>query len=102
MSMRVMVLERFLYGARPVYERLQEGGRRLPAGVTFIDSWIDEELGRCWQLMEIDDREALHAWMAAWADLVAFEVVPVLSSREAEQRAFGRNDAPSRQAERRA
>ena len=98
--MRVMVVERFLFGARPVYERLREGGRRLPAGVTFIDSWIDAELGRCWQVMEIDDRAALDAWMAAWSDLVAFEVVPVLSSREAEREALAREDAPSRQGER--
>jgi Protein of unknown function (DUF3303) len=95
----MMVVERFLRGARPVYERLQEGGRGLPQGVVYIDSWVDQDLGRCWQLMEVDDSEALRTWMAAWGDLVSFEVVPVVTSREAKQRALGREAAPSQQAE---
>ena len=39
-----------------------------------------------WQVMECDDRALLDRWIAAWADLVDFEVVPVVSSAEAAAR----------------
>jgi len=84
-----MVIERYLQGPGPVYERVREGGRRLPPGVTFVDSWVDIALDRCWQVMDADGEEALREWMDAWRDLVAFEVVPVVSSQEAARRAPG-------------
>ena len=87
--MRFMVIETYLHGARPVYERLQEGGRRIPDGVAFVESWVDEDLGRCWQLMDAERREDLDAWIEAWSDLVAFEVVPVVSSDEARRATVG-------------
>jgi len=36
--------------------------------------------------METDDRSLLEDWMAHWADLVEFEVHPVITSQEAAQR----------------
>lgn len=84
--MRYMVIEHFKLGARPVYERLRDGGRRVPDGLVFIDSWVDENLGRCWQLMDAEGREQLDDWMEAWSDLVDFEVVVVLTSAEADRR----------------
>ena len=83
-----MVIETFLHGPGPVYERVRAGGRRIPEGVVFVDSWVDAALGRCWQLMDAADVEALQEWTAAWCDLVAFEIVPVVSSGEAAQRAL--------------
>jgi hypothetical protein len=38
--------------------------------------------------MECDDRSQLDVWMSAWSDIVAFEVVPVISSPDAARR-FG-------------
>jgi hypothetical protein len=32
--------------------------------------------------MDATDRETLDSWIAQWSDLVDFEVVPVLTSRE--------------------
>jgi hypothetical protein len=61
----------------------------LPEGLEYLDSWLSEELGRCWQLMETDDRALLDEWIAHWDDLVAFEVVPVIASGEAAARAAG-------------
>jgi hypothetical protein len=83
-----MVVETFLHGARPVYERAAERGRMLPPGLVYVDSWIDERLGRCFQLMETDDPALFDAWTAAWSDLASFEVVPVLGSAEAAARAL--------------
>jgi uncharacterized protein DUF3303 len=84
-----MVIETFVQGARPVYERAAEKGRMLPTGVLYLDSWIDESLQRCFQLMETDDPNALDEWMGEWSDLVRFEIVPLISSSEAAARALG-------------
>ncbi len=59
----------------------------LPDGLVYVDSWIDESLERCFQLMETDDPSLLEDWTAAWSDLARFEVVPVINSAEAAKRA---------------
>lgn len=82
--MRYMVIETFVQGPRPVYARAAERGRMLPAGLLYVDSWIDEgSLDRCFQLMETDDPGLFDAWTAEWSDLVEFEIFPVISSAEA-------------------
>ena len=83
-----MVIERFVHGARPVYERAAERGRMLPEGLVYVDSWIDESLERCFQLMEADDPALFDEWIANWNDLGEFEVVPVIGSAEASARAL--------------
>lgn len=87
--MRYMVIEQFVQGARPVYERAAEQGRMLPPGLVYLDSWIEEDLERCFQLMETDDPSLLEEWIARWSDLARFEVVPVIGSAEAAERALG-------------
>ena len=85
-----MVIETFAGGARPVYERAAESGRMLPPGLAYVDSWVDESLRRCFQLMETDDPSLLDAWTERWRDLVEFEVVPVIDGAEAAARALAR------------
>ena len=87
--MKYMVVEEFVQGARPVYERAAEQGRMLPPGLEYVDSWIDESLERCFQLMETDDPALIDKWISKWSDLARFEVVPVLGSDEARRRALG-------------
>ncbi|MGZ4430269.1 MAG: DUF3303 domain-containing protein [Gaiellales bacterium] len=84
-----MVIERFTRGPRPVYERAAERGRMLPPGLEYLDSWIDERLDRCFQLMQTDDPSLFASWTSAWSDLGEFEIVPVISSNEAAARALG-------------
>jgi len=84
-----MVIERFVHGAKPVYERAAKKGRMLPGGLVYLDSWIDESLERCFQLMETDDPALFDEWIANWSDIGEFEVVPVLDSTEAARRALG-------------
>ncbi len=69
----------------------------LPDGLVYLDSWVDERLHRCFQLMETDDPQLLEDWMARWSDLAEFEVVPVITSAEAADRVLGqrRTDAPA-------
>ena len=88
--MRYMVIERFRRGAAPVYERAAENGRMLPDGLSCVDSWVDEGLQRCFQLMEADDAGLFDRWTARWDDLVEFEIVPVIDSREAAAHSFRR------------
>jgi len=88
-----MVIENFVQGARPVYERAAAKGRMLPPGLLYLDSWIDEPLQRCFQLMETDDPSLLDRWMAEWSYLVRFETIPLVSSTEAAARALSSDPA---------
>ena len=84
MSSAYLVIERFKNGdAVPVYRRFRDRGRLAPAGLIYVASWVDEQLERCYQVMETDDRALLDAWIANWDDLVDFEVYPVLTSAQA-------------------
>ena len=88
--MLYMVIETYTHGAQLVYERAAERGRMLPAGLEYLDSWVDERrLDRCFQLMETEEASLFDEWIAAWADLVEFEVVPVIGSAAAAARAAG-------------
>lgn len=92
--MQFLVIERFRGGdPRPVYARLAARGRQLPAGVAVLGSWVTEDGGSCYQVMEAAGRQALDAWIAAWADLVDFEVLTVVPGGEA-ARLYGPTDSP--------
>jgi hypothetical protein len=81
--MLFMVVEKFRnQDALPIYRRVRDRGRQIPEGVEFVDSWVSADLGRCFQLMRCDDVALLQRWIAGWADLVEFEVVPVTSGKE--------------------
>ncbi|MCH8155672.1 MAG: DUF3303 family protein, partial [Proteobacteria bacterium] len=46
-------------------------------GMTFVESWVEANCDRCFQIMECDDVRLLQVWAAHWRDLVEFEFVPV-------------------------
>ena len=80
--MLFMVIERFRdRNPAPIYARLQEQGRALPDGLRYIDSWIEANFDRCFQLMECDDVVLFQQWILQWRDLAEFEIVPVSSSK---------------------
>jgi hypothetical protein len=81
MTQQYMVIEHFRGGnPAPVYARFRGQGRLAPAGLTYISSWVTDDLTTCYQVMECADRALLDEWMRAWTDLVDFDVVPVISS----------------------
>jgi len=47
---------------------------------------VDEELERCFQLMETADRKFLDERIANGNDLIEIEVYPVISSKEAAEK----------------
>ncbi len=85
--MLYMIIEHFRDGdAAPVYERFRSRGRLAPDGLHYVSSWVSSDLTRCYQVMECENTSLLETWMAAWSDLVAFEVHPVVTSAEAAAR----------------
>jgi len=88
--MLYLVIEHFRDGdPAPVYHRFRDQGRLAPDGLRYVASWVTTDLARCYQVMECDDRALLDAWIARWADLVTFEVVPVVTSAEAARAVLG-------------
>jgi hypothetical protein len=81
--MLFMVIEQFKNrDAKTIYSRLAEWGRQMPEGLKYIDSWVEPNFDRCFQLMETDDLRQFQQWIAAWSDLVEFEIVPVVPSKD--------------------
>src|SRR3954447_1865745 len=84
--MLFMIVETFRGGdAVPVYRRFRDSGRLAPDGLQYVSSWVSANHERCYQLMDTDDVALIDAWIANWEDLVEFEVVPVVTSAEAQK-----------------
>jgi hypothetical protein len=82
-----MVIEHFKNGdPAPVYRRVRQQGRLMPDGLTYVVSWVEPTLDRCYQVMEAGNRALLDEWMGNWSDLVDFEVREVITSAEAAAR----------------
>jgi hypothetical protein len=82
--MLFMVIERFpKHDMLPVYQRLRESGRVLPEGLRYVDSWVEPNFSRCFQLMECEDPALLQRWALEWRDYdVTFEFLPVVTSAD--------------------
>jgi hypothetical protein len=50
----------------PIYRRLPDSGRMLPEGLTYLDSWVEPNFDRCFQLMECDDLRLIQQWVLNW------------------------------------
>jgi len=81
--MLYMVIERFRNAdAGPIGERFVKQGRMMPEGLIYHASWIDSSGACCFQVMESPSIDLLHQWISKWDDLMEFEIVPVLTSRD--------------------
>ena len=81
--MLFMVVETFRnQDAKSAYRRFRDKGRLMPEGLTFVGSWTAADLSRCFLIMECEDITRLQQWVAAWSDLVEFEIVPVVAGNE--------------------
>jgi hypothetical protein len=79
-----MVIERFKNrDAKAVYRRFREKGRMAPGGLDYVESWVEINFDRCFQLMECTEGRLLEEWAAHWRDLVDLEFAPVRRSKEA-------------------
>ena len=80
-----MVVEHFKDEVE-IYRRFQAKGRMMPDGLVYVSSWIDTEFKKCFQLMEADDIKLFEEWIANWNDLADFEILPVMTSKEAAEK----------------
>ena len=82
--MLFMVIERFEgNNMLPVYERVNQEGRGLPEGLKYINSWIEPNFARCFQLMSCEDLKLFQQWVLHWQGTGAsFEIVPVVESSQ--------------------
>jgi hypothetical protein len=82
--MLFMVIETFRDNDMiPVYRRLRDSGRMLPDGLKYVDSWVEPNFSRCFQLMECDDLRLLQQWILQWRGSgTTFDIVPVLTSAQ--------------------
>ena len=81
--MLFVVVERFKdRDAVAVYRRVRERGQMLPEGLTYVDSLVEANFDRCFRLMECDDPRLFQEWVARLGDLIEFEIVPVVPSKE--------------------
>jgi hypothetical protein len=77
--MLFMVIETFRnQDGKAVYRAFRDRGRMMPEGLSFVGSWVEASLGRCFQLMECDDVTLLQRFVAEWSGLVEFEIIPVV------------------------
>jgi hypothetical protein len=73
-----MVIETFLPGCKEKgYARLKQKGRMLPEGLAYINSWLEKDGDRCFQLMETNDPALFQQWIKRWNDLVEFEIIEI-------------------------
>jgi hypothetical protein len=82
--MLFMIIERFQDNDMlPIYQRIRDEGRMFPAGLEYIDSWVEPNFSRCFQLMKCNDLRLLQEWILKWRGSGAtFEIAPVVSSKE--------------------
>ncbi|WP_018264109.1 DUF3303 domain-containing protein [Methylobacterium sp. WSM2598] len=82
--MLFMIIERFQDNDMvPVYRRVREAGRMLPKGLEYVDSWVEPNFARCFQLMRCDDLRLLQKWVLSWRGAgVTFEIIPVVPSKD--------------------
>jgi hypothetical protein len=65
-----------------VRERFQSEGRLMPAGLTYISSWMTPDGSKCFQLMDSPSQELLEIWFRRWSDLVFFQAITVENSAD--------------------
>jgi len=81
--MLFMVIEKFKNrDAQAVYRRFRDHRRMMPDGLKYVASWIEVNFDRCFQLMECDDPRMFQQCVIRWYDLIDFEIVPVVSSKD--------------------
>lgn len=83
--------ERALTILKSCHRAMGANGRLLivegiyPPRIEYVDSWVDLDYFRCFQVMRTEDRSLFEVWAEAWGDLAHLEIIPVRTSKEAAQ-----------------
>jgi hypothetical protein len=82
-----MIIENFHPGkVKELYKRFEEKGRLMPEGVQYVNSWTDENVITCYQVMESESEEKIKEWVNNWKDLADFQIIPVITSSQAKEK----------------
>lgn len=60
-----------------VYQRYFRDGRMLPDGLCYLNSWLEKDGSRCFQIMETNQPELFQVWAEKWRDLIDFEFIEI-------------------------
>jgi hypothetical protein len=63
-------------------QRFLQTGGMPPKGIKMEGRWHAATANKGFILANTKDAEALYEWMASWADLIHFEISPVLDDKE--------------------
>ncbi len=89
-----LIIETYKTGkTEEIYQRYSEKGRMISRGIDYINSWLTDDLQKCYQIMTSDSEEKLLEWTKHWKDLMGFEIVPVISSNEAQVRVLSQTSS---------
>jgi hypothetical protein len=85
--MLFMIIERFRDNDMvPIYKRVRDEGRKHPDGLKYIDSWVEPNFSRCFQLMDCDDLRLIQRWMLETRGSgVSYEIIPVVTSKQTQE-----------------
>lgn len=51
-----------------------------------MQSWVSEDGNTCYQINESESEELLWEWAKNWEDVTDFEFIPVITSKEMQER----------------
>lgn len=75
---KYMVIETHKEGClQKAYDRFHKKGRMMPEGLHYLDSWLEKDSDRCFQLMETNDFSLFKQWTQNWDDLTYFEIIEI-------------------------
>ncbi|MBO9703323.1 MAG: DUF3303 family protein [Sporocytophaga sp.] len=60
----------------------------MSEGVHYINSWTDEDLTTCYQVMESDSDEKMQKWVNMNKGPVDYEIIKVITSAQAKEKAL--------------
>ena len=71
-----MVVETFRPGCKEkIYERFFAKGRMMPEGLKYVNSWLEKDGDRCFQVMETNDRSLFQDWFERRKHLIEIDII---------------------------
>lgn len=65
--MLYMIIGHFHIGkVKELCKRFEKKGRMMPEGLQYLNSWTDEKVTPCYQVMEGDSEEKIQEWLKNW------------------------------------
>ncbi len=77
-SNQYMIVEDFIpEKTNELYNRFYAQELNLPNGVSYLDSWINEDIATCYQIMESTSLELITNWLSTWNTSKNIALIPL-------------------------